>query len=102
MGELKGLMVYVYRTNYDATNGGVTSSHDRVLLVGEGVPEVFKASDDLPALRLVKRIIGGNPYLHAEPIEKHGKHHMFGGNFIYVSDSRFPNRYPIPVHDRTE
>lgn len=27
---------------------------------------------------------------------------MFGGNFIYTSDSRFPAEYPIPLHDRTE
>jgi hypothetical protein len=30
---------------------------------------------------------------------------MFGGNFIWSSDSRFRNEvseYPIPVHDRIE
>jgi len=27
---------------------------------------------------------------------------MFGGNFIYTSDSRFPNKYPIAIHDRYE
>ena len=43
-------------------------------------------------------------YVHAEPVDKpEGKvGPMFGGNFIYTSDSRFPNDYPIPVHDRFE
>ena len=27
---------------------------------------------------------------------------MFGGNFVYTSDSRFPSDYPIPIHDRFE
>ena len=31
-----------------------------------------------------------------------GKWFMAGGNFIVSSDARFPGRYPIPVHDRTE
>jgi hypothetical protein len=25
-----------------------------------------------------------------------------GGTFIYSSDSRFPSKYPIPLHDRVE
>lgn len=27
---------------------------------------------------------------------------MFGGNFLYSSDSRFPFKYPLPIHDRWE
>lgn len=27
---------------------------------------------------------------------------MFSGAFVYTSDSRFPNQFPIPVHDRSE
>ncbi len=45
-------------------------------------------------------------YIHAEPIVDRGKWHMFGGNYLKTSDSRFKNltgiRYPVPVHDRTE
>ena len=33
---------------------------------------------------------------------KSNTHSMFGGNFIYTSDSRFPSRAPIQVHDRVE
>jgi hypothetical protein len=31
-----------------------------------------------------------------------GKWTMFGGNFVYTSDSRFPSNSPIAVHDRVE
>lgn len=33
-----------------------------------------------------------------------GYHSMFGGNFVWTSDSRFSNiyKYPVPVHDRVE
>jgi hypothetical protein len=34
-----------------------------------------------------------------------GTHSMFGGNFVYSSDSRFGRKYgrqPIHVHDRVE
>lgn len=97
---MKGLIVKVYRNSMpDCTNGGVSSTHDEVLLVGKGVPEVFESRDDMPVLKLVKRIIFGREYVHATPIDRPG---MFGGNFIYSSDSRFPNAYPIAVHDRVE
>lgn len=99
---MKGLPVNIYRTNYDCTNGGVTSTYDRALLVGKDVAEVFEESGE-PVLKLVKRIICGREYIHAEPVDNpNGHHRMFGGNFIYTSDGRFPNRYPIPVHDRVE
>ena len=98
---MKGLLVWVYRPHFDCTNGGITSHNNTVLLVGEGVPEIFEPGD-LPVLKLVKRQLRGTepPYLHAQPIE--GSGHMMGGNFIYSSDSRFPSDYPISVHDRQE
>jgi hypothetical protein len=98
---MKGLIVHVYRPNFDCTNGGVTSHNTEVLLVGEGIPEIFEAHG-FPVLKLVKRQLFGDepPYLHAQPVEGNG--YMFGGNFIYSSDGRFPGRYPIPVHDRQE
>ena len=30
------------------------------------------------------------------------KHYMFGGNFAYTSDSRFPSKAPIKIFDRVE
>jgi len=100
----KGLLVFVLRTVSDSTNGGVTSKYDKFVLTGEGVPEIFAPSADSPELRLVKRNIGGKPYLHAEPtVDRPGMiGGMAGGNYITTSDSRFPSQYPISVHDRYE
>jgi hypothetical protein len=102
---LKGLTVNVYRSpKYNCTNGGVTSMHDTLLLVGEGIEGPDEDRGDRPVVRLVRRNLRGmGIYLHAEPMEnKKGKHFMAGGNFIYTSDSRFPCDYPISVHDRQE
>ena len=109
---MKGLMVSVLRAadldGCDCTLGGVSSKHKHLILVGPGIPEIFEASDDMPAVRLVSRDLWSSrlgarrPYLHVEPVATQGKWHMMGGNFITSCDSRFPSDYPIPVHDRIE
>ena len=102
---MKGLRCSVLRhgDGMDCTLNGVSSKHDNVILVWDDVPGIFKPSEDCPELRLIER----NGHLAAYPpdscfLEGVGKWYMSGGNFIYASDSRFPNEYPIPVHDRYE
>jgi len=106
MKKLKGLSVTVYRFTQDCTNGGITAKKDSLILVGEGVAEVFEVGEDEIYLKLVKRNLFGSEYIHAEPVgqTKNDVGYMMGGNFIYSSDSRFReiNAYPIPVHDRSE
>jgi len=102
---MKGIIVSVLRNAEfpDSTLGGVSSKLARFVLVGNGVAEVFSPTEEMPALRLVRREIGGREYLHCEPLEKPKDCYvMFGGNYVVTSDSRFPNRYPIPIHDRFE
>jgi hypothetical protein len=55
-------------------------------------------------LILVERTLFGEEANFAVPagIYKSGRHSMFGGNFIHTSDSRFPAKAPISVHDRLE
>lgn len=49
----KGLLVNVYHSPLgDATNHGVTESAKTAVLIGEELPEIFKASTDCPALEL--------------------------------------------------
>ena len=91
----------------DCTNGGVTSKFDDFVLVGPGIDEIFLATETRPALKIVRRNIGGKEYVHAEPLTPCPKNHvgyMFGGNFVTSCDSRVQaiNEYPIPVHDRSE
>lgn len=95
--------VEVLRPDYDCTNGGVSAQRSQMLLV-DGEDDVPAEVNGLPVLVLVRRNIGGQPYLHAKPVSAGTSHTMFGGNFIYTSDSRFRElcQYPIPIHDRIE
>lgn len=105
---MKGLMVDVYKCEgLSHSNKGISAFAERVTIVGDGIVELFE-EDPLtrPAVKIVKRELSNGPYLHAEPLEKPtGKTGpMFGGCFIYSSDSRFRkiSAYPIPLHDRFE
>ena len=106
---LKGLTVNVYRefnrdgSVMDCTNDGISSKCHNITLCGEGLPEIFEADEEAPAFRLVKRNISGSEYLHVEPWERPiGSGWMFGGNLCKTSDSRFPARYALSIHDRQE
>ena len=101
--KLMGIPVNVYRPAGERRGSGITASIDRFVLVGEGLPEIFEASENMPALVLIRRDIDGE-YLHAEPDfppDRDKVGWMFGGNFVYTTDSR-ATRYPVPVHDRQE
>ena len=103
----KGVLVNVYRGGSDSTNRGISSKFGLFILVGEGVPKVHEVTKKTPALKLVRRMIAGEEYLHVEPIHpvpKGNVGYMMGGNFVYSPDSRFRdiNDYPIPVHDRSD
>lgn len=100
----QALPVSVYRSKHDSTANGLTSKHDQLLLVFDGVSSPFNVKDDEDYLVLVKQKFSFGEHLKAVPksILYSGVHSMFGGNFIYTSDSRFPSKYPIPVHDRVE
>lgn len=101
----RGMLMFVYRTEgRDTTAGGVTYMHDKVVLVGKGVPQIATPSKDAPAVYLDERDGRYDPI--ARPVDmKQGGTYMFGGNFIYTSDSRMSSingGHPIKVHDRFE
>ena len=104
MSNSKGLVVNVLRNTLgDSTNGGVSATNDTFVLTGEGVDcQVFTPSEEMPELVLFTRMMGDTEYLHAVPKELEHRHTMFGGNFVYTSDSRFPSNQPIKIHDRVE
>jgi len=116
--EYKGLWCDVYRnTGMDCTARGSSSKHDQLLLVGEGIPQIFTETNPAKVVKLefmnvgVKgaitiegtavRIKSPHPYVKPLSIDS-GTHSMFGGNFLYTSDSRFPSDQPIAIHDRVE
>ena len=105
---MKGLIVEIYKNPMfkGCSNGGISGKVESVTIVGDGIPEIFEASDDCPAVKIVRRNIFNGEYVHAEPIEEPTEvGWMAGGAFIYSSDSRFRqhiNQYPISLHDRQE
>lgn len=112
MKTVKCLPVDVFRSHYgDCSNGGISAGNNTLYLECER-GFLDKDPSDPTCLRLVKREFGGGTYYHAESYT--GKAAifsrtdgatvgpLFGGTFIYTSDSRFPADYPIPLHDRYE
>lgn len=108
------LNVYVYRDaaeSGDCTLGGVTSNNSQLLLC-EAQHLRSLTEDQKPKTIVVERDTDG--YMVAMPYEayvraaKRGDNSLasvksgwaFGGNFVHSSDGRFPNQYPIKVHDR--
>lgn len=105
----QGLLCNVYRNPLgDCTNGGISAAANSVVLIGEDVPEIFSPASNAPALYLReyrKQLIAV-----PEPIGTWADMRsvaglngwMFGGNFLYTSDSRFPSAQPIKIFDRKE
>ena len=110
--EKKGLLVFVYKHSHDfgdCTNGGISSKNsDLILLPTESLKEV---NVEIPRIFEEK---GRGIYLFyrrefddliacPDPnYKKGGIWWMFGGNFLYTSDSRFPSDAPIKIFDRRE
>lgn len=102
----KGLPAHIYRANKmpDCSMRGISSKFDEVLVIMEEKDsQIFNSSEDMPAVRIVRRILSGKEYIHAEPVTPGS--YMFGGTYITCSDGRFSrhvSRYPIALHDRQE
>jgi hypothetical protein len=86
IAPLMGLIVEVYapKDRIDCTNGGISSKVNSILLSGEGIPEIFEASADCPAFRLVRRNLSGGEYLHVEPWERSEGSGFFFGSTDYT------------------
>jgi len=98
--------VNVYRPDHDCSNGGVTEQCNRLLLVDE--PDPPETINGLPVLVLERRgvpsMLCARPATPPRGIDSVDAG-MFGGNFVWSSDSRFRqemSQWPIPVHDRFE
>ncbi len=99
----KGLLVSIYKDAWigNCSNGGVSTSYDKAVLTGPGIPEIFEPSDDAPEIQLYLANLGDG-YKVVPAKHGNGCGPMFGGCFVYTSDSRFPSNQPIALHDRWE
>ena len=104
--KIPALPVDVYRNKRGGATNGITAQKDDLMLVFDGLNSPFNvdALEDDDYLVLQTKSFRGKEYKYAVPksILDSGKHSMFGGNFVYSSDARFPSDAPIKVHDRVE
>jgi len=107
---MKGLSVSIYenKEHGNCSNHGI-SKHCNSAIITSGdfeIPALFETTEDSPEVVIIKR--EGRMYqdVIAVPREvlESGKHYMFGGSFIYSSDSRFNaiSKLPIKLFDRVE
>lgn len=105
METLKGITVNIYRDSNQNQPINILNGKNRAVLIGDNIAQIFEATNEYPALKIVTRHLFGRDYIHAEPISKEPFDCLFfafGGSFIYSCDSRFRELfdYPIPLHDR--
>ncbi|SDG59812.1 hypothetical protein SAMN05216338_1001858 [Bradyrhizobium sp. Rc2d] len=103
-----GLIAHIYdRPLGNCSNGGVSAKHRQVCVVNVDGP--FEPTQDGPAVRLIKRSTGN---LVCEPLGLENRWTMFGGAYVYTSDSRFTeaveklsgynHAFPVALHNRVE
>jgi hypothetical protein len=97
---IKGIPVNIYR-NAPSGDLNLLRHCTRAILVGHGMPELATSSKDCPIIYVTEhRTVKG--YYYAAP--NSGKWEMFGGCFVWSSDTRFRDifEHPLPLHDRVE
>lgn len=107
MEKVRVLRCEVFKSHFgDCSNGGISSKYNEVYLIcPEGNMEVD--ADNPRLVELVKRELGGEKHWYIKPYETDTKKWwMFGGTFIYSSDSRFreycETDTAMKFHDRHE
>ena len=98
---MKGLTAEILRGSYTSSIN-VMKDSKKVTIIDNALDGVFEATanEEAPAVRIVRRVLFGEEYIHAEPMAEGS--YSAGGSFIYTSDSRVRaiSKYPIPLHDR--
>ncbi len=110
MRKVQGLTLNVYRWSLgDCTLDGISSRYNTLILVGDEIEGPVSVDLDNPpenVVKIVRRKIGGQEYMHLEPLDGSGnggaRWYMSGGNLASTCDSRFPSKYALDIHDRFE
>lgn len=101
----RGIACYIYRWALGrCANGGISDVYDQVVLVGPGIPEETEADPAPPAVELQQSFVHGGSVI-AVPLDQPADKPvgpMYGGTFIFSSNSCFPGGVPIRLHDRFE
>ena len=103
---MRYLTVDIYKPNGSVSPlNSISSRYDRVALPCHDGPLEESQITDIPVIKIVRRLVFGREYVHAEP-EGDTRHAMYGGCILDCSDTRFRETtgvmYPIKLHDRYE
>ena len=79
---MKGFPVSIYSDGFIDGFSPIKEAR-RATVIDKDLPELFSVTPDAPALRIVRRNLFGEEYIHAEPYEPGS--YAFGGRFIYTS-----------------
>ena len=103
-----GLHCNIYNSDLGNCSAGGISSRVKCVTLMDADNGPSEPTAEFPAVKLVRRRISGEDYIHAEPVEPcpSGACRMAGGTFIYSCDSRYReavgHSYPVSLHDRHE
>lgn len=100
-----GMICSVYRNAEfgDTSNNGVSNRFNSFTVLGPEVATIFEPAEHRPTLYLHHwELQGGKRDYFVSPSPDPYAHFMFGGNFVYSCDSRWPTKSPIRIHDRVE
>ncbi len=102
---MRGLTLTIYTPSYgNCSNNGVSATCKQVTLVGPGIPEIFEAGKQSPAVE-IKVNRNGYKYIGLVDDKRPGMNGpMFGGCVVWSTDSRIREIMPNPMalHDRYE
>jgi hypothetical protein len=93
---MKGMTLYIYRSDYDCTLNALHGKKTATL-VGPGIPEIFEADDDAPAVMIFEKAGG---YRFLAPLGYPDRWYAFGGTYAASCDSRVSHYGALPIHDR--
>lgn len=106
---MRGISVEFFKSEMqgDCTNGGYSSNDYRGYIFDEKLNDGNFSLEEMGDNDYL--VVVDGPYNTKRAVPKSlidsGKHYMFGGNFVYTSDSRFArlnNGNPIKIFDRVE
>jgi hypothetical protein len=105
--EVKGYRVRIFSSDLGSNSNLLDGKNSAILVTDGKTGDSSTVMSNEPHLRLIIRDIFGKRVIHAIPVNygNEGKHKMFGGNFVWSTDSRFRNdvsEQPVALHDRVE
>jgi len=105
--QLKGYRVRVWSSDLGSSSNLLNNKKSAILVTDGRTGDSSTVMENEPYLKLVEREISGKKVIHAIPVNygNEGKHKMFGGNFVWSTDSRFRNdvsEQPVALYDRVE